>query len=256
MIGTTKNYDIIFLQMRNYIPDMNSSMKKEYSNLLKKLESILVESKSLKNDMNLFLPNVFNFRVKAIKWLLNEYNLGFAEMIDEAYLKFEEIQNDVKLQNLVENILFALRCNKKVVNSIIKNSEGFNEETISKSVTDLPTINYEQFLSSLAFIVPDDETAQNFLDWINASLYIEIITVSAILINEKKLNISSKKIDELAFIVADSAQEYSALAFEIGLLNHNESKVINQYQGFDNEYIKEQKYIANLGINDFAENLY
>lgn len=256
MLGTAKNCDIIFLQMRNYVPDMDNSMKKEYLNLLKQLESILVESKSLKNDINSFLPNVFNFRVKAIKWLFEEFDLALTDMIDDAYHKFEEIQNDSKLQTLVENILFALRCNKRVVNSLIVNSEAFNDENISKSVNNLPTINYEQFLSSLAFIMPDDETAQKFLEWINASLCIETITVSAILINEKKLKISTKSIDELAFIIADSAQEYSAIAFEMGILNHNESNKTKSNQDFDKEYLKEQKYIANLGITDFAEKIY
>jgi hypothetical protein len=255
MVGTTKNYDILFLQMRNYLPDLSLSMAGEYADLVLKLESILVNSKSITKDINSLVPSVFNFRMKAIQWLFGQHNLSLSKHLDETYHKFETLQQGSIHKVLIENILFALRCNRRVINSLVSKSEEFSYENTIKNISSLPTINYDQFLASLVYGMPNDERAQQALDWINSSLYIEIITVSAILINEKGLDISAKNSNELAFIISDAAQEYIAIAYEMGILSRNKSRSSILNQNFDDEFLDEQKNLADTGINDFALNL-
>jgi hypothetical protein len=118
----------------------------------------------------------------------------------------------------------------------------------------LPIITYKQFISAIALGVPDDAIAQKIVDWTNSSLYIEFVTVSAAIINdEKHLKISDKVIQELAFIIANAAQEYSALATELGILKLRSTKQSFAQISFDNDFIKEQKKLADLGLDDYSQ---
>ena len=238
--------------MRAYLPHLESSMKKELSKLLDEIKHGLATNKKVKPLLDKMLPRVFNFRVKAIKWLVEEGELDLSNIMDEIYPQLEDLRSNSKLEILVENILFALRCNKRVVKALIGSGE-FSEERFATNAIELPAITYGQFLATLAFSVPDDEAAQKMVDWINASLYIEFIILSAVIINDEKLKVSEKVIKELSFLIANAAQEYSAIATELGLLKlHSESQISFSEQ-VDKSFVKEQKYLADLGINDFAE---
>lgn len=153
---------------------------------------------------------------------------------------------------MAENILFALRCNRRVVEALTGASD-FSEAALSSSVSQLPTITYEQFLATLVFSVPDNDTAQTIVDWINSSLYIEFIIVAAAIINDENLKVSDKIVNELAFLIADAAQEYSATATESGILKPRSTAQSFTHSTFDNKFIKEQKQLADLGLNDFDE---
>jgi hypothetical protein len=253
MLATAKNYDIICLQMRACLPHLEFSMKREFGKLLTEIKEGLTTKKKIKPLLDTMLPRVFNFRIKAIKWLAEEGELDLSSIIDEMYPQLENLRQNPELEILAENILFAVRCNKRVVEALI-DSEEFTEEKISSNVIELPAITYGQFLATLAYGIPNDEAAQKIVDWVNASLYIEFIILSAVLINDEKLKVSEKIINELSFLIANAAQEYSAIATEIGLLKtHSDSQTLFSEQG-DRSFLKEQKYLADLGLNDFAEN--
>lgn len=253
MLATAKNYDVICLQMSNQIPHLEFSIKKETTKLLAEIRAIITAGKKAKPSLDAMLPNIFNYRFKAIKWLIEGDEFNFSTIIDEVYPQLEELKENPKLEILVENILFALRCNKRVVDSVISVS-GSNEGELEMSIAEFPEINYEQFITSIALGIPNDAIAQKLVDLTNASLYIEFITVAAYMIHSEHLKVSDKFINELAFLIADAAQEYSAVATELGILKpqtHNQFSFSGQ---IDKSFVKKEKYLADLGINDFAEN--
>src|SRR5437764_13627 len=118
MMPAVKNYDIICLQMRNYLPRLETPLKKEMNQLLAQFRSALASGKSIKPGLDNLLPHIFNFRIKAIKWLMEDEEFDISGSIDEVYLKFEELKNNPALDILAENILFALRCNRRVVQAM------------------------------------------------------------------------------------------------------------------------------------------
>jgi len=89
----------------------------------------------------------------------------------------------------------------------------------------------------------------------NASLLIEFCAISAAIINDEKMNLPERIINELSFLVADAAQEYLAISYELGILNVNASKQDLTPQKLDNDFINEQKMFANLGIDDYSKAL-
>ncbi len=253
MLGTAKNFDVICFQLRSYYPQLENPLKKELNILLVEIRQILIADKKIKSKLNNLLGSIFNLRVKAIVWLLKENELNLSDPFDEVIPQIAELKVDPKLEILAENILFALRCNQRVIDVLTKN-EVLSAETISNEVSKFAPINYEQFVAAIALGVPDNDVAQKIIDWANSSLYIEFVTVAASIIHQEKLKISSKVINELAFIVADAAQEYSAIAMELGLLKQHPVKNLSQSL-FDEGFVMEQKDLSDLGLTDFAKQL-
>jgi hypothetical protein len=253
MFATAKNYDVICLQMRNYQSHLEPLMKKEVNRLLTEVRTLLASKKSTKANLDILLPRIFNFRIKAIKWLIEEDGFALSSMMNEVYPQLEELRGDIKLQVLVENILFALRCNRRVVEALIQTGE-LSDENFADSVSELPAITYDQFLASLAYSLPDDESCQKIVNWVHSSLYIEFITLTLAVISEEKLSVSDQIINELAFLVADAAQEYSATATELGILKTPDHRQTAFTESIDKKLIKEQAFLSDLGIDDFAQN--
>jgi len=253
MLGTAKNFDVICFQLRSYYPQLENPLKKDLNSLLAEIRLILIADKKIITKVNGLLGSIFNLRVKAIVWLLKENELNLSDLFDEVIPQIDELKNDPRLEVLAENILFALRCNQRVIDALTKN-EVLSAETISNEFSKLAPINYEQFVASIALGVPDNDVAQKIIDWANSSLYIEFVTVAASIIHQEKLKVSNKVINELAFIVADAAQEYSAMAMEVGLLKQHSVKNLAQ-SSFDEDFVKEQKNLSDLGLTDFAKQL-
>lgn len=255
MIATAKNFDVICFQLRNNLYSrLENPLKKDLNRLSNDIKAIITSSKKVQAQSVEMLSQVFNLRIKALKWLADDKNFDYLEMLNNIFPQIEEMKSNKKLEILTENILFALRCNQRVAESLASTG-GYSSNHFSSNISQLPDITYQQFIASLAFANLDDETAQKIVDWTNASLHIEFVLVAADIIGDDKLKISDKTINELAFLVADAAQEYSALATELGILKTRSTRQSFSTLSFDNRFIKEQKQLADLGLDDFAANL-
>ncbi|MEZ5023767.1 MAG: hypothetical protein R2728_11000 [Chitinophagales bacterium] len=174
--------------------------------------------------------------------------------IEKIVPEFEELANNTVYASLAESILFALRCNKRVLAALTTNIEQ-SGQNLANNLAELPPITYQQLLSSFAYVA--DENAQNWLDFVNNSLLFElIILTTAIIEDSQDINVTKKFITELSSIVAESAQEYVAIAYELGILKRNHISGFDSNEVFDKEFIKEQNQLADFGLQDFAENYY
>lgn len=255
MIATAKNYDAICFQLRNNLySQLESPLKKDLNSLSDDIKAIITSGKKVKPQSVEMLSNVFSLRIKAIKWLASNKNFDYLEMLDDILPQIDELRQNKKLEVLTENILFALRCNKRVIESFVGSSD-FASDSFASNIVKLPDITYQQFMASLAFANLDDETAQKIVDITSASLHIEFVLVAADIIGDDKLKVSDKTINELAFLIADAAQEYSALAIELGMVKTRTTQQSFSNLSFDNSFIKDQKYLADIGLDNFAANL-
>jgi hypothetical protein len=253
MLATLKNYDLICYQLRNNLySQLDNALKKDIDKLSREITNILKSGKKIQILSVDILAQLFNLRVKAIKWLYQDNNFNYLEMLSEVSKQIEEIGENKKMEILKDNILFALRCNRRVIESLF--SAGEQSESLNIDFTQLPDISYQQFLASLALAIPDDETAQKIADWTNASLHIEFVMLAADIIKDEKIKVSDKTINELSFLVADAAQEYFALATEFGILKTKANQQSFSNQPFDKSFVKEQKTLADIGIEDLALN--
>lgn len=254
MLATVKNYDLICYQLRNNLySQLDNPLKKDLHRLSMDINAIIKSGKKVQAQPMAVLAKLFNFRIKAFRWLATDSNFDYLQAIGEISPQIEEIKTDKRLEVLTENLLFALRCNRRVVESMF-HSNQISSDSFTSNLAHLPIITYQQFIASLAFTIPDGEVAQKMLDWTNASLHIEFVMLAADLIYDGELEISDKAINELAFLVSDAAQEYSALATELGIINPRSNRQPFSQFSFDKSFIKEQSQLADLGLDDFALN--
>ena len=116
MITTAKNYDVICFQLRNNLyAQLKNPLKKDLNCLSTHIKKLIISGEKIKAQPVDMLSQVFNLRIKALKWLAADTNVDYLEMFNDIFPQIEELRADKKLEVLTDNILFALRCNKRVV---------------------------------------------------------------------------------------------------------------------------------------------
>lgn len=215
MLVAAKNYDVICLQMRSYLPQQEEPIKRETNRFIDGVKAVIMGEGSVKPKLDKFIPQIFNFRLLALKWISQQPDIDFEHLLDQAYPSLEQLKRNPKLRLLAENTLFAVRCNARVMQAMIGD---VTSSEFSQQLANVPVTTYKQFFGTLALSIPDQETFQTIADFSHASLYIEFILLAAILIDEEHIDISEAAINELSFLIADAAQEYIAIATMMGIL--------------------------------------
>lgn len=254
MLATARNLDILCLQLRNHYPLNDDPLRKDLDKLLSDIKQGITSSENIKLVVDNSIARVFNLRIKGIKWLFEQQKFDLFSMYNDVYLQFEELKMDIRLEVLAENLLFAIRTNKRVIDALIISGD-FSQSSFEQFAPNLPVLTYNQFVTAIALGIADDIITQKIIDWTNSSLYIEYIAVAAFIIKDEKLNVSRKTINQLAFLVANAAQDYSAIATELGIIKTRPVRASAFQFTFDNEFILEQKKMADLGLDAYTDNL-
>lgn len=256
MIATAKNYDALCFQLRNGLYQrLQNPLKKDVNLLSQSIEKLITAGKKIQPQLPDVLSAVFNLRIKALKWLSADTNFDYLEQFEGIFLKMETLKSYRKLEVLAENNLFALRWNVRVIEALAERMD-LTSAVLASGLNHLPGITYQQFIAALTFANPDDAATTNLVNFTNASLQIEFVLFATDIISDGKVKFSKKTVDELAFLVADAAQEYAALATELGILKPRSAMKSFAASTFDLAFVREQKQLADEGLNDFAINLH
>lgn len=253
MLSPALNYDFICYPLKTqYFNRLDISLRSEIEKLFSDIEQGLVSTQDTKTFALSQIRNLFNLKIKAIKWFLEGNNVGaLSKTIEDCYNDFDGLIDNSKLIFFVENLKFALRSNKRLIDSFVEQVEAnpINIEIELKALS--LEITYDQFITSIALGVPDEETAQKIIDLVGASLLIEFSAISAGILIEKKIEISENKAMQLTSLIGNAAQEYSAVCYELGMFKrHKSGQSVLQ---FDNTYVEEQQYLADLGLDELVE---
>jgi hypothetical protein len=255
MIGTIQNIDTICFHIKNISQSTENPLQRELNEILSDIKLHLTNASPIKDNIDKYLGKIFNFRVKAIIWLINNKAFDFDELVNDIYPEIEKYNSDSRLQALTDNILFALRCNKRVINALSESGE-FSNENIEIQETKFSRLTYNQFITSISLAIPDDYTAQKIMDWTNSSLYIEYIVLATSVIYDEKVPVSEDLINKLAHLIANAAHIYSAISMELGIIKSQHSKISPTAHSFDENTIKEQQQFAELGMDNYGKLLF
>ena len=186
----------------------------------------------------------------ALKWIVQQPDIDFLHMIENSYPSLEALKDNSRLEILGENVLFALRCSERVAGHIMEGD--VTSERLAEEFESAPS-TYEEFFSYLRLNINNDEAVNFFAAFSHTTLYIEFITVGALIINDENIELSDVSIDELAFLVADAAQTYSAMAKLMGILPERPKA---QPRDFDGKLLinDEDQLLTELGLRDFDLN--
>jgi hypothetical protein len=165
MLAAAKNYDVICLQMRNYLPQQEEPIKRATNSFIERVKVVIGGESPLKPKLDRFIPDIFNFRMIALKWIIEQPDIDIGRLFETTLPRLECLKSNPQLDLLAENALFAMRCNLRVAQAYIKH---VNSEALSEQLAEATT--YEHFFGKLALDIPDQEAFQTFADFTHASL--------------------------------------------------------------------------------------
>lgn len=256
MQAATRNYDILCLQMWNNTSQLDEPLRAEMEWIVNNIVRAVTESADIKTALQALFPRVFDFRIKALKWLVEEEHINLADaMKNVVWPQLEALKKDPRLVVLAENLLFALRSNMRVINSLLK-SGALTQEVLTDASAQVADLTYTQLVTSIAYSIPSQEYAQLIMDWMGSALFIEMGMMGAVLIHEKQLPIGEVAINDLAALVADAAQTNAAIAMHMQFIPDRTGKGFSgtQYIASD-EALEEDKRLADAGLDEFATSL-
>ena len=99
MIATAKKYDVICFQLRNNLcSQLESPLRKDLNQLSSDIKAIITSGKKIQAQSVEMLSQVFNFRIKALRWLADDRSFDYLEMFLEkngVMLEEEGIRNSI-----------------------------------------------------------------------------------------------------------------------------------------------------------------
>lgn len=248
MLSPVVNYDFLCYPLKaQYFDRLDNGLKSEIDKQFSEIENGLRSSSDLRAFASSQLRSIFNLRIKAIKWFLADNHISeLAETIDGCYNDFDSLIENSKLVYFVENLKFAMRANKRLVDSIVEHVESSSTEMELKA--SFLEINYDQFITSISLGIPDEQAAQRIIDLVGASLRIEFSAIAASILMEKGNDISEEKAIQLTSVIGNAGQDYSAICNELGLFKKH--KGATSFIQPDKSYVEDQQLLADLGLDD------
>ena len=135
MIPLAKSNEMICFQLRNSLyGTLDDKLKADVVKISQKIEKRLLlanqgKAAIISRDI---LSALFKLRLKAFQWLTHKADFDYLQAIEQVLPQVEVWKQNQQMQELTENILFALRCNQRVAQSLAE-SGAFTEQTVNQA---------------------------------------------------------------------------------------------------------------------------
>ncbi|MCB1178798.1 MAG: hypothetical protein KDK36_14530 [Leptospiraceae bacterium] len=220
--------------------DMDIGLNEEFESISGKVRDIILSGEKIFPKIDYSLrESIFNFRIKVFNFLNMNPMSMLHEISESVYLI------DSEYETIRENILFAMRTQKKIVSSLI-NSVSSQNLPVADSGSE-PT--YEKTIDSILEISLNPQSQISLID---ATIYIEFVIISFIIIAEEKLKLTHDARYELEYISANYTHQYISNAFELGIMKMKSKSLHRLEPELSEEEILEQQNMADEGIEDLA----
>lgn len=239
------------------------AIKLKIKKLIDSIKYLLSDSNqnSIKESFFNLFDDVLSLRLQSLQ-LINKKETDIKELFSSIYDSFENRELPERLDYLNENVLFSLRTTSKIANNVftdLDNTAVFNSLTnfpIANNNSEVDVGLYRTLARSLKIIsqqLPNNALLKIF-SLINKSLFTELGIISADIIFESKneVEFSDSVISELNELIVESAQEYGALANELGLIKNTKKEYSNDLYGTD----ESQDYLlAEEGLSEYLKSI-
>jgi hypothetical protein len=227
-----------YYELKSHYTELEGSLQKDIDQLTANIKNALTIQNGTKAFTEAsYLHQMSQLRTKAIAWLSTQREFDFSTINKEVYEQIELLTNNDKLGVLAENICFAFRCRERILKAILQNKDN-------------PALKSFENIEQTSLIFQEQLT-----DFLRTSLALELCMIAAALIDEENLEVSEHDIDQLAFSVADLGQNYWALASILGIVKSTSTEQSLMEGDFDEDFINKQKTLADLGLEEYLENL-
>lgn len=216
------------------------------------IDKVIKSSKLFKITIYNLLPEIFNLRIELIRWIILE-NIDFTQIFEITLKELNKASNQLKETcefELFENMLFALKISKKILQS--KKVSSLWKQMQKEFKKAKISITYHQLRLAIELEPLAEDVRLYIKRFIDVSLSLEFALILAILFIFKKLKLQKRKVVELSKLLKDLTQQYTTLAFKLGLLKN---QIVNKKINLESEFKKvfptssiDEDIIALIGI--------
>jgi|GEM_PF-3557831 len=243
----SNNHNFLFFALDSYLPNVKEGLQREVNELLISTVKSINNNEDLESTINQALPQVFDFRFKALSYFAENSLIQEVSNIESIYTDFNRELLSYEKQVLVKNVLFALRTSNRVL-SKLRGHKDFN----LRAIKEFSSVSYSQFLSIIAVTIPNQKLAQNLLDFTHSSLKMELILLISKNLIDEKISVSNESIQSLSKLISDAGQDFYAFASKLGFVQKINENLTYLNPTDPQSNLKEQKELADLGLNELV----
>jgi len=212
MLSPVAYQDILCFQALKHAKVLDLSFREDLQYLSKNIQRALTSNEDLNLQLRSLIPLVFNARIKMIHWVFQNDQIDLSGELKDAYTRLASLRSNTTITPLIDRILLALDQHAPLIHSL-------ESRMCIEPGIEFPIITYNQFATSMA-LAPSD-AGEKILQWIDASLYFELIILCASEIDQYNINTAPEKIVKLTFLLNYYHNTFIALSVEGGLMNEN-----------------------------------
>lgn len=256
MSVAAKTYEFVTLELYVHRKELDPIFHEQFEALFARIREDLTKGRDIDESCDELLESLFAIRLKALIWLSKQPEFQLADIFIGVQQLVNELAEQNGLEGLSENLGFALRTVRRVMNSIISKVPELGTKDGAEALSHLPEIDYWTYYDMLSMSIPNQELLENIMEWVDSSLELEYAILATLLLNEENLLVDQKSIDDLSILMALAAQDYGAYAVELGIMPMHISRPNEEYPiPEDSDFIKEQQLLADSGLEDLGPDL-
>jgi hypothetical protein len=160
-----------------------------------------------------------------------------------------------ELQNLYENIAFAMRTQHKIMYAQQIVSEDGNLTDAGKAffLQEMPQY-YKQYLLTFQLSTPQDKL-KNLTLFFNYGLLLDLYAYVFVFLLTKKIEFDSSQLAEFSFLMVNTTQKYGGLARNLGLLTKYQKQNDRNDKAFERVDLQESFILSEQGMQAYAKQL-
>lgn len=236
--------------VKDYSQQESAPHSDTFIKIKEEISKLLKSGERLGGKISGFYEDLFKLRLEGLRLVLKEKKLDSGYLISDSIDVISRIETGKEYAILRENLLFALRCLRPLSFKI----SGGENDSVQFEFEKSSGLTYKQWCETVFKTSSSRKQAQAVIEMLDSSLRIDFVLLSYWIISEQKQKLTQDSIDELSFIAADSAQEFSAIVTELGIYKSYSYTQAGEDNTSDTQFVNEQKIIADLGLDDFEKN--
>ncbi len=170
-------------------------LEKRIESIIGLVKQAIQQEMPLKPYFSQYVLTILQFRFELFQQF-PEFAANLDSLYDEIAQELTEWETEPRFVVLNENIGFALRTNRRILQPLLH-----------KNIMEILDI-----------------TSPWFEEWVLASVLIEFGLITEMILRHEEITITDKRINDFAELVADAAQDFGALSRMLGLVPEKKRK--------------------------------
>lgn len=233
------------LPLPDYYFDSEEKVKAEYQRLVVLILDALQKEGQVSKLLCDLLPMAFELRIRAM--IANPAPIqAHLEAIEAFYGEIGRVKDGIGFEQLMDSVKFAMRLVYRSIDQMAE-TQSLGPASDKNSIAVLASVSYDVF-QVICGLIPKGET---LYAWLNSTLLVEFGVMALDAFAHGKRLPAEGPLQEMAAVVTEAAQTYSACARALGIVAKRGSGIQMQWpEDVSADMLAEQRSLAETGIDE------